>query len=188
MATKKTAAKKAVQKKAAGKSAPAKRATKKAASKKSVTPAKGKATKKAATKKAAAKQAETQYTRPDLRERLKKKIIAGDKGGKPGQWSARKAQLLAAEYEKAGGGYKGGEGKQQKSLQKWTDEKWHTADNKKAIRKGETARYLPDKAWSKMTATQKRATDRKKREGSKQGKQFVANTAAAKKARKSVTK
>ena len=46
------------------------------------------------------------YTKPELRERLKNQIKAGFKGGKPGQWSARKAQLLASEYKKAGGGYK----------------------------------------------------------------------------------
>jgi len=36
--------------------------------------------------------------------------MKGPKGGKPGQWSARKAQLLASEYKEAGGGYKGGKG------------------------------------------------------------------------------
>lgn len=46
------------------------------------------------------------YTKPKLRERLFKKILAGSKGGKPGQWSARKAQMLAREYKAAGGGYK----------------------------------------------------------------------------------
>ena len=46
------------------------------------------------------------YTKPALRERLFKKIKAGTKGGDPGEWSARKAQLLASEYKKAGGGYK----------------------------------------------------------------------------------
>jgi len=44
------------------------------------------------------------YTKPKLREKLKAKIMAGSKGGKPGQWSARKAQLLAQEYKSAGGG------------------------------------------------------------------------------------
>ena len=43
------------------------------------------------------------YTKPKLRERLKNNIMAGSKGGKPGQWSARKAQLLTQEYKKAGG-------------------------------------------------------------------------------------
>jgi len=46
------------------------------------------------------------YTKPEMRKRLFNKIKAGSKGGRPGQWSARKAQLLASEYKKAGGGYK----------------------------------------------------------------------------------
>tara|TARA_R100000231_G_C5186074_1_gene122749 strand:+ start:58 stop:333 length:276 start_codon:yes stop_codon:yes gene_type:complete len=46
------------------------------------------------------------YTKPELRKRLFNKIKAGSRGGKPGQWSARKAQLLALEYKKAGGGYR----------------------------------------------------------------------------------
>ena len=46
------------------------------------------------------------YTKPELRKALFKKIKAGSKGGDPGEWSARKAQLLATEYKKAGGGYK----------------------------------------------------------------------------------
>lgn len=46
------------------------------------------------------------YTKPTLRKQLFEKIKAGDKGGSPGQWSARKAQFLAAEYKRAGGGYK----------------------------------------------------------------------------------
>ena len=47
------------------------------------------------------------YTQPGKRKALFNKIKAGSKGGDPGQWSARKAQLLANEYKKAGGGYKG---------------------------------------------------------------------------------
>lgn len=46
------------------------------------------------------------YTKPTMRKRLFNKIKAGSKGGKPGQWSARKAQMLAREYKAAGGGYK----------------------------------------------------------------------------------
>ena len=46
------------------------------------------------------------YTDPEMRKRQFKSILAGSKGGKPGQWSARKAQLLANRYKKAGGGYK----------------------------------------------------------------------------------
>lgn len=46
------------------------------------------------------------YTKPGMRKRLFNKIKAGSKGGKPGQWSARKAQMLAKQYKAAGGGYK----------------------------------------------------------------------------------
>jgi hypothetical protein len=46
------------------------------------------------------------YTKPGLRKRLFEEIKAGSKGGKPGQWSARKAQLLARRYKAAGGGYR----------------------------------------------------------------------------------
>lgn len=125
------------------------------------------------------------YTKPKLRERLKREIIAGSKGGNPGQWSARKAQMLSQRYKAAGGGYSGGKTKTQRSLSKWTGEKWRTSDRKPAIRKGGTTRYLPDKAWSKLSSSEKAATNRKKVEGSRRGKQFVANTPSAKTARKS---
>lgn len=46
------------------------------------------------------------YTKPAMRKRLFNRIKAGTKVGKAGQWSARKAQLLASEYKKAGGVYK----------------------------------------------------------------------------------
>jgi|TARA_R100000149_G_scaffold65182_2_gene38845 hypothetical protein len=46
------------------------------------------------------------YTKPSLRKRIFSRIKAGTKGGKAGQWSARKAQMLAKAYKKAGGGYK----------------------------------------------------------------------------------
>jgi len=46
------------------------------------------------------------YTQPGKRKRLFNKIKAGGKGGKPGQWSARKAQMLAKQYKASGGGYK----------------------------------------------------------------------------------
>ena len=46
------------------------------------------------------------YTKPTMRKRLFEKIKAGTKGGRAGQWSARKAQLLAKEYNAKGGGYK----------------------------------------------------------------------------------
>jgi hypothetical protein len=73
-------------------------------------------------------QDDKKYSKPALRERIKDRVMAGTRGGKAGQWSARKAQLVAQEYKKAGGGYKGGKGKKQKDLSKWTKEKWGTKD------------------------------------------------------------
>ncbi len=139
--------------------------------------------------KATKPKAEVQYTKPDLRERLKEEIKASDKGGRKGQWSARKSQLLVHEYEKAGGGYKGAKGEPQKSLEKWTKEKWQTKDGSTRARHSkETDRYLPEKAWDQLTPAQQRATDAKKRTASRTGKQFVPNTQAAKTARRRAVK
>jgi len=46
------------------------------------------------------------YTKPTMRKNLFNQIKAGGKGGSPGQWSARKAQMLAKQYKSKGGGYK----------------------------------------------------------------------------------
>lgn len=46
------------------------------------------------------------YTKPTMRKAIFEKIKAGSKGGNPGQWSARKAQMMAVEYKAKGGGYK----------------------------------------------------------------------------------
>ena len=46
------------------------------------------------------------YTKPGMRKSIFERIKAGGKGGAPGQWSARKAQMLAMQYKKAGGGYR----------------------------------------------------------------------------------
>lgn len=124
------------------------------------------------------------YTKPKLRERIKRSVMAGSQGGKPGQWSARKAQIVAQRYEKAGGGYTGSKTKAQSSLSRWTKEDWQTSDKKPAIREGGTRRYLPAAAWAKLSPAEKAATNRKKVAGSKQGKQFVPNTPKAKAARR----
>lgn len=73
--------------------------------------------------------------------------------------------------------------KPQKSLEKWGKEKWRTSD--KSPSKGKK-RYLPDKAWDKLSAAEKRATNKKKAAGDRKGKQHVKNTKAAAKASKSV--
>ncbi|MBE7158832.1 MAG: hypothetical protein INR62_10455 [Rhodospirillales bacterium] len=147
------------------------------------------AAKRTTTAKSKPKAKTAAYTKPELREKIKDKIKAGDKGGRPGQWSARKAQLLATEYKKEGGDYKeGGKSEGQKHLDDWGKEKWQTADGKPAIQGKTTSRYLPKKAWDKLSPDEKKATDEKKKVGSRAGKQFVANTAPAKKARKSTQK
>ncbi len=129
------------------------------------------------------------YTDPALRQRLKDEITQGDKGGRPGQWSARKAQLLVHEYEKAGGGYK--EDKQtdtQKHLHEWTEEDWTTADSKPAEREDGMHRYLPQDAWDKLTPEEKAATEQQKHEGDAKWHQFVPNTPEAKEAREDAQK
>ena len=128
---------------------------------------------------------EEKYTDSDLREKIKEEIKASDKGGKPGQWSARKSQLLTKEYEKRGGGYKGNKGESQKNLEKWTEEDWQTQEGDSRARSGdETARYLPKEAWEKLSDDEQREAENKKREGSRQGQQHVANTDEAKQAHK----
>ncbi len=126
------------------------------------------------------------YTKPGLRKRIIQRVKASGKGGKPGQWSARKAQIVAQKYKAAGGGYKGGKKKSQKSLSKWTKQKWRTKSGKPSTQgsKATGERYLPEKAIKSLSASQYAATSKKKREGMKKGKQFVKNTAAARKASK----
>jgi hypothetical protein len=115
------------------------------------------------------------YTKPELRERIKNRIMAGSQGGKPGQWSARKAQLVAQAYKKAGGGYSGSKTTKQKSLSKWTKEDWGTKSGKPSTQgaKATGERYLPKKARAALSASEYAKTTAAKRVGTKQGKQFV---------------
>jgi hypothetical protein len=85
-----------------------------------------------------------------------------------GKHSARAMQLAVAIYKKKGGKYKGP--KSENSLAKWTKQKWKTSDGSKSEGK---KRYLPEKAWSSLSDSEKAATNRAKAEGNKQGKQFV---------------
>ncbi|MEU5527869.1 DUF5872 domain-containing protein [Micromonospora chersina] len=125
------------------------------------------------------------YTKPELREQLKAEIQASDKGGRPGQWSARKSQLLTNEYKKRGGGFEGPRDQRQRSLQRWGAEDWQTrSGSTRARRDGETARYLPKRAWQQLSEEQRRDTDTKKRQASRSGRQFVSNTGPAKRARR----
>jgi hypothetical protein len=108
-------------------------------------------------------------------KRIVASVKASDKGGKPGQWSARKAQLATQRYKKSGGGYSGPKTEAQKSLSKWTQEDWGTKSGKPSTQgaKATGERYLPKKARQALTSSEYAATTKAKREGTKAGKQFV---------------
>lgn len=128
------------------------------------------------------------YTDPKLRRRLKDEIKASDKGARPGQWSARKSQLLVKEYEKQGGGYQGPQDERQRSLRQWGREKWQTREGgTRARQDGETKRYLPERVWKELPEKERRATDTKKRRASRSGRQYVANTGPASRTRRDTT-
>lgn len=127
---------------------------------------------------------EEKYTDPDLRREIKEDIKQSDRGGKPGQWSARKSQMLVREYENQGGAYK--EDKKDeaaKSLEQWSEQDWQTrAGDEKARGDDSTKRYLPKEAWDKLDEAEKEEAERTKEKASKEGKQHVEWTPAVKKA------
>ncbi|MEH3104561.1 MAG: hypothetical protein PGN12_11705 [Sphingomonas phyllosphaerae] len=108
---------------------------------------------------------------PALWEKVKEEVIAGAKGGKKGQWSARKAQLAVAAYKKRGGGYKGGKD-DDNSLHQWTEEDWATKSGKPSGETGE--RYLPKDARDALTDKEYARTSDKKRADTRKGRQFSA--------------
>lgn len=107
-------------------------------------------------------------TNPKLWEEIVEQVKAGSKGGNPGEWSARKAQMAVRLYKEKGGGYKGEKGK---DLVAWTKQDWTTRSGKPSLETGE--RYLPKKAIEALSPQQYGATTRAKREGMKKGQQFV---------------
>jgi len=116
----------------------------------------------------------TTYSKPALRERIKDRVMAGGKGAAPGQWSARKAQLVAQEYKAAGGSYSGAKTGAQKSLSTWTGEDWGTKSGKPSTQgpKATGERYLPKAVRDNMSAKDYAATTRAKRESTKRGEQY----------------
>jgi len=73
-------------------------------------------------------QEKNKYTKPEMRERLKDRIMAGSKGGKAGEWSARKAQMLAKAYKEKVEVTKEEKAKNKKILKRWGKEKWMTRE------------------------------------------------------------
>ena len=102
-------------------------------------------------------------------------MTAGDRGGRPGQWSARKAQLAVLLYKKRGGTYLGAKGADN-HLQRWTAEKWGTRSGKPSGETGE--RYLPERARASLSDAEYEATTEKKRRDTAQGQQFSAQPKA----------
>ena len=108
---------------------------------------------------------------PELWDKIKAEVTAGGKGGKKGQWSARKAQLAVQEYKHEGGGYLG-EKDPDNSLHQWSEEDWGTKSGKKSGETGE--RYLPKDAREALSDEDYARTTAKKRSDTKKGKQFSA--------------
>jgi len=113
-------------------------------------------------------------TDPGLWEEVKTEVTAGDKGGRKGQWSARKAQFAVQAYKQRGGGYEGAK-RADNSLQQWTEEDWGTKSGRKSRKSGE--RYLPKQAREALSDEEYARTTRKKREDTARGKQFSGQPA-----------
>lgn len=130
---------------------------------------------------------EEKYTKPELREKIKEELLHSDKGGKVGQWSARKSQLLVKEYERQGGGYTGKKDEKAHSLEEWTKQKWQTqGGDTQARQKDKTSRYLPKEVWNKLSPAEKKEAEQTKVTGSKKGGQHITYTKAISKAFKEV--
>jgi hypothetical protein len=110
-----------------------------------------------------------QRSNPALWDAVKQAITVGDKGGAPGQWSARKAQLAVLEYKRLGGGYVGlptGDN----HLREWTRQDWGTESGERSRDTGE--RYLPRAARAALTDDEYERTSAKKRADTAEGRQF----------------
>jgi len=110
-------------------------------------------------------------TNPELWETVKAEVTAGDKGGDPGEWSARKAQMSVREYKRRGGGYdESGPSQEETSLHEWTAEEWGTRSGEESGDTGE--RYLPKRVRMLLTDDEYRRTTGKKRRDTAAGDQF----------------
>ena len=110
-------------------------------------------------------------TKPKLWKRIVSSVKSGSKGGRPGQWSARKAQIATARYKKAGGGYRGKKSSSNK-LSKWSKQKWdYVSKGDKKIPRAKRGRYLPESVRKSLSKSEKAATNRAKRAASRKGKQ-----------------
>lgn len=110
-------------------------------------------------------------TQPEKWKRIVAAVKAGSKGGAPGSWSGRKAQLAVKKYKAAGGGYKGAKSASN-SLSKWSKQQWTTGSGKKSKDTGEA--YFPKAAVAALKKAGKYAkATSQKRAATKAGKQFA---------------
>lgn len=109
----------------------------------------------------------SQVANQRLWDRIKEKWHYGDKGGKAGQWNARKAQLAVQDYKRSGGTYKTKQPSRSNSLVKWTKEDWGYIDDKPGNR------YLPAKVRARLTPKEKRVENRRKRSATRAGQQYA---------------
>jgi hypothetical protein len=108
-------------------------------------------------------------TKPNLWKKIVKKWKKSDKGGEPGKWSARKAQLAVREYINSGGDYLGKK-KEDNSLALWTKQDWGYIYGDK------TGRYLPKKVREILTRKEKLEENRIKRKAREEHKDRVKYT------------
>ncbi len=117
-------------------------------------------------------------SKPQLWERIKKKIKRGSKGGPPGKWSARKSQLAVKEYKKRGGKYRSKKNKCN-SLTRWTKQRWDYV--KGSSPKKHRGRYLPLKVRNMLTKKERSRENRLK--GTKRGRKIKYSKSVLKKLR-----
>ena len=111
--------------------------------------------------------ADATKTDPDLWEKIKEEITRSGKGGEPGQWSARKAQMAVQEYKRRGGGYEDdGPDQDETDLHRWTEEDWGTKSGGASGETGE--RYLPRKVRMLLTEDEYARSTQEKRDGEAQ--------------------
>lgn len=118
--------------------------------------------------------ASAKKTDPKLWEKVKQEYMDSDKGGEPGQWSARKAQLSVQEYKRRGGGYEDeGTDQEETDLHQWTEEDWGTKSGDESGKTGE--RYLPKKVRMLLTEDEYQRSTEKKKSDSHQGDEQFSN-------------
>ena len=115
-------------------------------------------------------------TKEAMWKRIVASVKSGGKSGRPGQWSARKAQLATARYKKAGGGYRGKQSSSNK-LTKWSKQKWdYVSKGDKKKPKSKRGRYLPESVRKSLSSSEKSATNRRKKAATAKGKQKAKYT------------